>query len=206
MSVKIYEAYRFMIPYFNEFISIVDTAMFNNALKRVKNLMSAVEENFAQSLVDKEWGSHKVTFSREKLIRFARFQHVINKAKEASAKAERDPLFCLDCGVNFWISDGPRQLVYAIPYGESFLRDNIKYPRWAEEYAYFNSTDKPDHLTQCEWDSRYRMWTRICLNDWDAKRLFHEVITMRTPDAYIASQCRLETVLFPDRRERVGLR
>lgn len=57
----------------------------------------------------------------------------------------------------FWfLIDG--ELAYILPLG-NFPLSPI--PDWFEEYGYWNNTDRPDALTQAEWDARGEVWDRI---------------------------------------------
>jgi hypothetical protein len=89
------------------------------------------------------------------------------------AEEKYSRLFNCDCGWNIWFHDG---LAYVIPWGEDHRMKQLDVPGWAEEYGYWNNTDKPDDITDEEWDKRSDTWDAVCLNDWDAKRLTHDII------------------------------
>ena len=210
MSTKIYEAYRVPIRRLNRLIDVMDEAMFKNALSRVKKLMGAVTDEFARKFVKEKYDVEPGHARYANLVRFARFQKVMDEAKVAANKSERDPLFCLDCGVNVWIY---QRRAYLIPHGEAFLHakmgSKLEALGWVEEYAYHNSTDDQvcsGQLTLRQWHGRRDVWNRVCLEDWNARRLYHEVVTMRTPDAYIPSQVRFEMALFPDRHKHTTIK
>ena len=206
MSTKIYQGFRFPDRYINQFIDAVDRIMFGRALRRVKMLMAAFSPAQAEEIATKFYG-HQVpviacekhvnkvaaeqTKDSDRRIAFARFQTVINEAKRASAQAERDPAYNLDCGVNIWFHDHD---AYGIPIGEGWLTGKLRLPWWVKNYSYWNNTDRPRGVTQGDWDARGKRWDKVCLDNWNARRLWHEVISFAAGH-FIPSQVRFETAL-----------
>lgn len=64
------------------------------------------------------------------------------------------------------LPDGDDVLLYWI--GEHHLYKALFEDNWFEDYAYYNSSDKPDQYTQEEWDYIGDRWGRL------VKRNFHE--------------------------------
>jgi len=197
MSTKIYEAWRFPKTRLNEFLTIARETMFKNAWKRMRVLMSAVK----QEVVDQKMkdlsrrmgdGFSKLPKHRvERLKKRQRWELILEQIKEASKSSERSPLFCFDCSLNLWIHG---RYVYAIPHGEGFLREGLRFPKWTEEYAYWNNVDHPKGISRRQWEERGRMWDKVCLDDWNDFRLQHDVVSFR-PSECVSSIVKFELAL-----------
>lgn len=188
MSTKIYEAYRFPPYRLNEFLEFVDAAMFKNVADRVEVFMGQLKpEKVMEAVEERKKDKNWAKISDIKLGCFSRFEIVVDMLKEAGKMRERTP-FDIDCGWNLWHY---KDHFYAIPWGVQFAREGIEYPEWMESYAYWNSTDRPDEVTQEEWDNRRDTWEEVCLKEWNLHRMTHNVVEM-TPPNHIYSLTRLQ--------------
>jgi len=74
----------------------------------------------------------------------------------------------IDCFAHFW----PRgKYCYIVPVFPGTNRDTeMKYPPYVEEYGYWNNTDRPENLTNRQWETRRKNWD-CCIDppDWDMR-------------------------------------
>lgn len=167
-----------------------------NALARVKELMAAIKQDVAEKGADEFIAKYNTDPKRRPhIMQSIRWDKVQEAVKKASASSQRDPLFCIDCGVSLWING---RYAYVIPNGEEFTRKGIKYPKWVEEYAYWDNSDPPEHIPYKQWKMRGKAWDRVCLDRWNDLRLWHDVVSFR-PGETTASIVKFESMLFPNR-------
>jgi hypothetical protein len=82
------------------------------------------------------------------------------RVKKIRAEMRRDPEVDWEFTVSFAPTDDGRWL--GIPFCEkSSLIDLLKSRAWYGEYAYWNNTDRPDGVTEEEWESRRSEWDRV---------------------------------------------
>lgn len=200
MSTKIYEARRLPVRRVGEFIEFVDGEMMKPVLRHVRKLMAGVKPEFIDTFLKEQYGIEKKNQAKEpkleNLKRFAAFSAVLAEAKKAAASNEwngHSMVFDLNCGWSMWTRGG---LAYMTPFGPQWLfRSPFKYPEWAEDYSYWNNTDRPEGVSQRAWDARGDMWDKV----WDRFRKFNFHIIDLLPPRHIESQTKLEMKLFPDR-------
>lgn len=170
MSTKIWTAWRFPQKHLNEFLDCVRPQMFSQVVKDVETMAESVKpEAIAEQMAS--W-SEKSPFSRED-TEFGR--RVELTLKTWADPRMRESLLAFDCGLNVWFYRGQ---AYVIPWGHPKYADCLELPSWAEEYAYWNNTDRPDNLTQRQWDARARTWNRAALDHWSTRRLVFNVVDM----------------------------
>ncbi len=178
MSTKIYTAYRCGIKDFTKvFLPAFRETCFKAAAKRAKELMKHVEDSVIKEVYDKGW-QDEMSYEQyqQKLGKLCRFRHVFRTCAEASKQAERDFLFCFDISLNLWLYNNK---AYIIPIGEGWIYEKFKIPEEAEEYAYWNSSDKPNEITARQWQARLDTWEKVCLNDHNSARLNHQIINAK---------------------------
>lgn len=56
---------------------------------------------------------------------------------------------------------------------------------WAEDYSYWNNTDRPETVTARQWAARARTWEQVCLNDHNGRRLNHVVVNAAREEGLI---------------------
>lgn len=60
------------------------------------------------------------------------------------------------CGFNFWLRG---EFVYFILYGRRDVSEAVlPLPDFIEAYEYYNNTDRPDDVSEAEWEERARNW------------------------------------------------
>lgn len=198
MSTKIYEAYRVPISRLNEFIEFVDRAMFDRVIAHIRRAMGFIDCRGIDAEIKEKYPDadrEKDPARYDRIHRYMIWEKVMEAAMANSEKMDRDFDYDFNCSVNIWING---RYAYAIPYGERPILEKIRYPKWVEDYAYWNNTDHPEHLTRQQWLARGRMWEKVALGNWNGRRLNHEVVSFRKPE-HIPSKVRVESVLFPDR-------
>lgn len=63
------------------------------------------------------------------------------------------------CGFNFWLRGGH---VYFILYGRRDISEAVfPLPDFVEPYEYYNNTDRPEDVSEGEWEERARNWGEI---------------------------------------------
>lgn len=176
MSTKIYEAYRCSVKNLNEFLRIMREHCFAKVQDRIEILMPEVtQEKIREYYDEKDWEMSFDEFLNKK-EKYFRFRYVFNLACEASLSDVRDLFFCFDCSLNIWIH---KNKAYIIPYGEKWIYKDFLKPDGTEEYYYWNNSDRPDNITNRQWQSRAKNWQEICLNNWNKSRLMHTIIDLK---------------------------
>lgn len=176
MSTKIYNARRVPVARLNAFIGIVRRAVLKRAAWQVGKV--EIDRVALKAKVDgyndrwrKDGQEPPVWLERSLWTEAA-----LDVCEAASAKPERDLVAALDCSLNVWIYG---RYAYIIACGEEYLYEKVRYPRWAEDYSYWNNTDAPDGITQRAWDERGKVWHRVCLGRWNEDRLNHSIVDLR---------------------------
>ena len=108
-----------------------------------------------------------------------RYYAVLKECKLAAQSSHRDPIYDVECGLNLWVhTDG---FVYFMPYGEYRYTDVCKIRRGAPkdlvDFAYWNNTDQPKHITNADWEARRDKWKEI-EKVMDETSLKYEVVSM----------------------------
>jgi hypothetical protein len=179
MSTKIYYGYRCSVKTFNEvFLPAFREHCLAKVQERIELLMDAVlPEKIREYYENKNWQEEmpyeEFLVKKEK---FFRFRTVFKLACEASKDDKRNFISCLDCSLNVWLH---KNNVYIIPYGETWIYDDFKLPEGAEDYSYWNNTDRPDEISNRKWNERRNNWEAVCLNDWNKSRLNHIIIDLK---------------------------
>lgn len=161
MSIKIYTAWRCPTPHINTVLTQYREACLDFAsrelrkeikLRRVPRIMSKKPED------------------RRNLETNVR--KILIQSVEASKSHERGNDFDFDASLNVWFED-----LYAliIPYTEMNVYVT-QVPKYAENYCYYNNTDRPKDVSEQQWKQREKDWNKACLNDWDKTRLVYQVI------------------------------
>ena len=155
MSTKIYVAARFPQERFPEALKLIHNAFLEKAHESYVEFVDAVdEERLAKT--------HKLKIGSKRL------QHMkmMVASKEAREMYQRSKMDFLACGFNAWFHEG---MVYVIPWGMPGFTDCLLQiafvTEWMEEYGYWNSTDRPDDISEEEWNERSDTWTAVGPND-----------------------------------------
>lgn len=196
MSTKIYAAWRMPVSRLNEFLEKVGKQMLRRVGKATLGFMAAmkaevVEKKTQEIIFQPRANDEKYV---ESIRKFARFQIVMDEAAKASMRLERHP-FDFDCGFNVWLYKGR---AYVIPWGEPWTRDKIRVPSWAEDYAYWNNTDRPNRVSQKAWDARGRTWSKFLPYVFPGLRLIYYVVDLSPTALHIyATMIQREIGLLP---------
>lgn len=169
MSTKIHEAVRVPIDRLNEYISLCNIETLDDFHTRAnRHLAYLSTENWRKSVREVR-GSKYVLKVTGRQIRLHAVQYLTEAYTKASLNMERD-FFCVDSGLNIWLNG---YYAYIIPFGGAKLVQCD----FEQDYHYQNQTDKPDDIPDEEWDARERKWEEVCLNDWNATRLYHAIVS-----------------------------
>lgn len=192
MSTKIYYAYKIPQEKLHEFIDSIRGQIFNKAEELVRQMMNAVTEEKL-----KEEKTKKSYYSEEKI----RFNLVIELCTKLSKEKQRTGLD-LTFSLNIWLYNN---YAYIIPIGEYYYLNNLKYSDWVEDYSYWNNTDKPDKISEEDWDLRQNIWEDInCgtgVHSHNARRLNHSIIDFNQLYGDIDAQIELENRII--RKENI---
>lgn len=178
MSTKIHKAWRMPISVlYKDFMPAFREHCFINVVKRLDETSSAVLPVVLQEIYDKYW-KDRVTYEEFEKNRGkkVRVRHVLKYSFLASKSYERSLLFNIDCSFNTWLYNNK---AYVIPYGESWITKDFNVPEKVEDYCYWNNTDEPENVTRKQWVARGDMWEKICLNDWNKRRMLHEIVNIK---------------------------
>ena len=174
MSTKIYIAWRCTAKAFPDFLSAFRSHCLAKIGKRVDYLAAGLKTQAIRDIYDDKGWEKELPFGdflqkHEKRIRISQ---VFKLAAMASKSTLRDPMFCIDCCMNFWIQG---KYIYIIPYAENWIYQDFALPQNVEDYCYWNNSDEPEGISYKQWKTRGKNWDSIC-DDWDAARNVHEIV------------------------------
>lgn len=87
------------------------------------------------------------------------------------ATGRRDAALDLQCEVVFLADPADRQHLYALLYAEAEpYRETFEDMTGVTAWPYWNSTDRPDNITEAEWEHRRQVWDRVLGDDPPARR------------------------------------
>ncbi len=166
MSTKIYRAWRIEINKLNEFIDFVRPQVLEYSKNTVLELMSAVTEaGIEKQRKDHPYCNKDVELRLECVLDVYRYTSNQNKTG-----------LNIDFSLNIWLYENH---AYIIPVGDYFWFD---VPKDTEEFRYWNNTDRPEELSEDEWNYRRSMWKKInCgegIANHNSRRLNHSIIDM----------------------------
>jgi hypothetical protein len=183
MSTKIYTAWRVPSARLNEFLDTVRPQMFESALAVVKRLMErvkpeAVQRHLAEKRKQAEgwgWKINEEDYQAGGCWDASYRNDVAFKFIE-QARDRKTGYNLIDCGFNVWL-DG--ETVYLIPWGPPDFYSELKLPEWAEDYSYWNNTDRPDDIPEEAWSERGNNWDRVAgYSTWDDHRMNYQVVNL----------------------------
>lgn len=199
MSTKIYNARRCQISQLNALLGIIRRAVIKRAAYQIGTVMGDVDraefERKYQARVE-DWKKHG-NEPPPWLHKGMWVEEGMDLCEKASAKPERDLKAALDASVNVWLHEG---FAYLICYGEEYLYEKIRWPRWAPDYSYWDNTDPPDEFTWPQWRRRGRVWAKICIGHHNDTRLNHEIINFK-PGESAHSRIMFRGILVPEQYE-----
>jgi hypothetical protein len=163
VSTKIYTAWRFPVRRLNEFLATAREQWFRIAAAKVKQLAKVIDKDRLVLVKSPHMPE------RAKRLKLAlQEMQVASQSKYRITQVE-----CIDMTLNVWLHNG---IAYIIPIGELNFIDTMKFPPWAQDFSYWNNTDRPDNVTPQGWAWRARVWEKVCLQDHDRTRLNHVVV------------------------------
>lgn len=175
MSTKIWQASRVPIEKLNDYLVLCRSESMGRVVTKAYELLKKLDwDKFAPEVVVetekkiKDWGI--TNLERQRMFRNSQMiEHLGRGAfRDATNKLERS-LFDMESSFNIWIDE---TYAYLIPYGLA----ELPVTSYSEDFHYQNSTDKPEHISQSEWDARHDKWEQLCLNNWNATRLQYTAI------------------------------
>jgi len=179
MSVKIYTAWRCSLENLPEFHALLHEHMMDSIIKWVRVFMP----NIKYELVAKgiEYIKNHDPWAKDKTLEdiricfdeWIRLKIILLLAYRDSTKPEVGA-FDLDCGFNVYISKGH---AYILPFGKRCAYDDFAIPSFAEQYGFWDNTDKPEEVSEEEWKKREDEWGKI-LDNMDNLRLQHHVLNL----------------------------
>lgn len=168
MSIKIYHAWKVEINKLNEFIDFVRPQVLECARNIILDLMPHV----SQEGIDKQKYEHPYYHKDDEL----RLECVLDSCRYVSNHSERCLNFDIDLILNIWLY---KDYAYIIPVGAYRYFDA---PEGIEEFRYWNNTNRPEELSEEEWDFRRETWNNInCgqgISAHNTRRLEHTIIDM----------------------------
>jgi hypothetical protein len=177
MSTKIYNSRRCSVRDLNRLIGIIRRAAIKRAAWQIGTIMGKVNHVALKKTVD----SYKADWAKSGktppswIEKGLWTEMAMDLCEASSAQAHRDLDGCLDCGINVWVYEG---MAYLMLIGEQYLFEKVRFPKWAQDFDYWNNTDAPKGFTQEQWDKRGRIWEKVCGNH-NATRLYHEIVNFK---------------------------
>lgn len=164
MSTKIFNAYRIhgvrnfdsLNNFLEELSGKVDQILFEEFNKIISREMVLT---FDRKIVQPD----KKTEHDDGLAKWGYLSHFIDyaeqKKSEASKSMMRNPFYDFDVHIPFFFYS---DFVYCIIFSEQRrIHEMFKDIPTVEDYSYFNNTDKPDDVSEKDWDERALVWNKI---------------------------------------------
>jgi len=157
VSTKIYFAWRLPRGLFDRFLPVAHDVM----LSAVGDLVSEMASKLAEDPIREEYkdsprvGPGPLPIGLRVWVLYTMF-----RKEEGSPSLWEE----VSCGWRIWL--GPRY-AYFMPWGPYAIKDRLRnqLPSEFEEYAYYNNTDRPGHITKRQWEARRRAWNKIALDE-----------------------------------------
>lgn len=172
MSTKIYTAWRCRHRMFYLALDEIRKKAFEYAAKTVREEIKAFEPKVFEKAY-KTFMKVKKQPDTPELRKLLQVRSAMAAAQIASTSMERMHPCDIDASLNVWLYNDH---VYMIAYGECWNHVGNFVPSAAEDYAYWNNTDKPDHVTHQQWRQRGKTWDEVFGDAWDSARLVHKII------------------------------
>lgn len=165
MSIKIWEAWRVPLSRLEEATDWIHDYMWDKAKDHYMKIYD--------SIIPPDSENEKPAGTMVRHMKIDRIMRVTRK----DGTLERTNL-SFECGFTFWILEGK---VYMIPYGRhAFIPGDDDIPDWFEDYHYQNQVDRPENITEEEYEERRHTWERMNLGegkaDWFPRMYIHSVI------------------------------
>lgn len=197
MSTKIYTAWRVPLSKLATFMQVYDRIVLGNFVKLrgltqmnavpASEIESAFNKSIGRKMAELKWPIKGQKRNRQIFDRWYRCYKLgewlrtwPDKLREKENSSIRDELmYIAQQGFKFWIY---QKHAYITPFGESEPNSIKQHQKLikagAEEYGYWNNTDKPDHVHWRSWRRRGIVWDTILQHGFDAyhKRFFHYTI------------------------------
>lgn len=117
------------------------------------------------------------------LEKYLRLRYAFRSCTFYSLSSYHEP-YSIEASINVWYHEG---FFYVIPYG---LASGHKWSR-AKSYSYWNNTDPDENVSDDEWEQRGKLWDKIALDDWEARRMQLEIIELKNRITGIMPICKL---------------
>jgi hypothetical protein len=176
VSTKLYTAYRFPLDKLVPFQEWVRPQMMEAVHAYVRSLGRCVTDEAVAAYVESRRPSVMDWVTDRDLERVYRATRALDLIEEFRNENGRHAMLTIDCGWSLWPHG---RHWYAIPYGLPMFYEDLELPSWVEDFAYWDNTDRPDHLSAREWAYRRKTWDAVCLggrNRWDRLRLTYPVV------------------------------
>lgn len=151
MSIKIWNACRVPLPKFYKFLD--ETR--KEAEEQVADIVKSYMGNLKPESIVKWMGDQKI--NPEIFITWLYFEFVENVLKPASASGQYR-LTNLDCCLWVYLDSRYAYVIYSFPMYFARYLVLTTIPEYAQDFAYWNNTDKPDHISEKEWKARGKKW------------------------------------------------
>lgn len=177
MSTKIYEGLRIQITDMAKFIKIFDKRCLDHIETMTLKLMEVVKPELLLESAERAKELRKNLTAKQLLkipeaeqhFRFVEVAKLYAKALKAQWNFGNP-----DCWFNAFIYG---KYFYIIPGYPTGLR-SPKYPKYVEEFGYWNNTDPPSGMSYKEFEKRGRLWAKSGALDIPfSNRLTHDLIS-----------------------------
>lgn len=179
MSTKIWAAVRIPASRLNEYIALCRAHSLDKFYQEADVLFNFMD---FKKIVRDCRASPYLKKTTGRIIRWRAVESMVEAYKKGSASSQRS-LFAVDSGLNIWLNG---EYAYIIP-----VETSLPECDWSEDYHYQDQTDRPEDISEEEWESRSKKWDEVCLNDWNSTRLYHEIVSF-SADGYFNSLWMLE--------------
>lgn len=161
MSTKIYEAYRIPINKYNDFANWFKETGTKEMVKYFWNIIGNMKPEDMCEIVLEHCDDTSDQYDAISALLHHLYKEAVLPASTSNEKSPVDPDF------GFWAFPNGKYL-YIIPNIPQWMVYDLwslgEYPEYAEDYSYWNNTDKPDEISNNEWRKRGRKWDELLGN------------------------------------------
>jgi len=173
MSTKIYNAYSVPIVKLSMFTKYFNNFGIKYVSKEITSLMDFIKK---ESLVAIDVCSKDISaFDEEFQLKFRKLVYIFNWWMQSSKENEYSK-YNFDLSFNVFIEN---EMAYIIPYfSDNRMQRKFILPKYCNDFCYFNNVDRPDNVSDKEWEDRRKVWERIALKTheyWNYFRFEHIV-------------------------------
>jgi len=177
MSIKIYQGLRIQVTDMDKFIKIFDKRCLNHIARQTSKLMDAVKPDRLLKSAEEAKGLRK-KLSAKQLLKNEDAQDFFRYCEVAALYIKSMRKNYNWCNPDSWFNAFVYNKHFYIVPGYPTGLNKVKFPKYVEDFAYWNNTDPPSDISYKEWNKRHDLWEKSGAFDIPfSNRLTHDLIS-----------------------------